>query len=98
MYVAFRLIGRNRQLLTNQAVPERYVEAMRRRITAQPGVEGLGAIEAIYLGPGQVLVAAEVRVDPRLDAAGVADTLRTARARIGHDVPAIARLYLTPVD
>ena len=51
MYVAFRLIGRNRQLLTNQAVPERYVEAMRKRITAQPGVEELRAIEAIYLGP-----------------------------------------------
>ena len=98
VYVAFRLIGRNRQLLTNQAVPERYVEAMRKRITAQPGVEELRAIEAIYLGPAQVLVAAEVRLDPRLDAAGVADTLRTARARIGHDVPAVARLYLTPVD
>ena len=42
-------------------------------------------------------MAAEVRLDPRLDAAGVADTLRTARDRIAHDVPAVARLYLTPV-
>jgi hypothetical protein len=35
-------------------VPERYVVGMRKRITAQAGVEELRAIEAIYLGPGQV--------------------------------------------
>ena len=98
VYLASRLIGRNRQLLTNQAVPERYVEAMRERIVAQAGVEELRTIEAIYLGPSQVLVAADVRMDPRLDAAGVADALVTARARITRDVPAVARLYLTPVD
>jgi hypothetical protein len=72
--------------------------AMRRRIAAQDGVEELRRIEAIYLGPGQVLVAAEVRLDPRLDAAGVARTLTAARARIAHDVQAVARLYLTPVE
>src|ERR671927_2006884 len=31
-FVALRLTGRNRRLLTNQAVPERYVEALRRRL------------------------------------------------------------------
>ena len=98
VYLALRLIGRNRHLLTNQAVPERYVEKLRQRIASQSGIDDLRTIEAIYLGPGQVLVAAEVRMDPRLDAAGVAESLRNARARIGHDVPAVARLYLTPVD
>jgi cation diffusion facilitator family transporter len=98
VYIAVRLIGRNRQLLTNQAVPERYVEQMRERISAQAGVEELRAIEAIYLGPGQVLVAADVRMDPRLDAEGVAEALTTARAGITRDVPVVARLYLTPVD
>jgi cation diffusion facilitator family transporter len=97
-YLALRLTTRNRQLLTNQAVPERYVRRMGERISAQPGVAGLGAIEAVYLGPGQVLVAADVRMDPRLDAAGVADALTSARARICQDLPAVARLYLTPVE
>ena len=98
VYLALVLIRRNRQLLTNESVPERYVEAMRRRIAAQDGIEELHTIEAIYLGAGEVLVAAEVRLDPRLDAAGVARTLTAARERIAHDVPAVARLYLTPVD
>jgi cation diffusion facilitator family transporter len=98
VYLALRLIRRNRQLLTNQAVPERYITQMHDRLTAQAGVEELRSLEAIYLGPGQVLVAADVRMDPRLDAEGVAQALTTARARIGDDVPAVARLYLTPVD
>jgi cation diffusion facilitator family transporter len=97
-YIAWRMIGRNRQLLTNQAVPERYVEQMRQRITSQAGIEQLRTIDAIYLGPRQVLVAAEVRMDPHLDADGVAEALTTARLQISNDVPAVARLYLTPVD
>jgi cation diffusion facilitator family transporter len=98
VYLALRLIRRNRQLLTNQAVPERYIERIRGQITAQPGVEEARAIEAVYLGPGQVLVAADVRMDPGLDARGVANALVAARARIRDDVPVVARLYLTPVE
>jgi cation diffusion facilitator family transporter len=98
VYLAVRLIRRNRQLLTNQAVPDRYVEQMHRRLMGEAGIEALRSLEAIYLGPGQVLVAADVRMDPHLDADGVADALVSARARITHDVPVITRLYLTPVD
>jgi Co/Zn/Cd efflux system component len=98
VYLALRLIGRNRQLLANQAVPERYVERLAGRITAEAGVEELRYIEAIYLGAGQVLAAADVRMDPLLDAEGVARALMTARARICEDVPVVTRLYLTPVE
>jgi cation diffusion facilitator family transporter len=98
VYLALRLIGRNRQLLANQAVPDRYIERMAGRITAEAGVEELREIEAIYLGAGQVLVAADVRMDPSLDADGVAHALMTARARICEELPVVTRLYLTPVD
>jgi cation diffusion facilitator family transporter len=98
VYLALRLIGRNRQLLANQAVPDRYIERMAGRITAEAGVEELREIEAIYLGAGQVLVAADVRMDPSLDAEGVAHALMTARARICEELPVVTRLYLTPVD
>jgi cation diffusion facilitator family transporter len=98
VYLASRLIERNRQLLTNQAVPVRYIERIEERITAQAGVEELRNIEAVYLGAGQVLVAADVRMDRALDAEGVAHALMTARARICGEAPVVARLYLTPVD
>jgi cation diffusion facilitator family transporter len=98
VYLALRLIRRNRQLLTNQAVPQRYIALMSDLIVAQAGIEELRSLDAVYLGPGQVLVVADVRMDPQLDADGVAGALTSARARIGEDVPAVARLYLTPVD
>ena len=96
-YVALRLTGRNRQLLANQAVPDRYVDQLRGRLTAMAGVEDVAAIEAVYLGPGEVLVAAEVRMDPRLSGAELTDILARIRADTCRDLPVISRMYLTPV-
>ena len=96
-YVALRLTGRNRRLLANQAVPERYVEALRRRLTEMPGIDGVASLQAVYLGPGEVLVTADVTLEPGQDGDGVADALERARSDIHRDVPAIARLQLTPV-
>jgi cation diffusion facilitator family transporter len=96
-YVALRLTGRNRRLLTNQAVPERYVEQLRRRLTAMPGIAGVASLQAVYLGPGEVLVTADVTLEPGQDGEGVATALERARSDIRRDVPAIARLQLTPV-
>jgi cation diffusion facilitator family transporter len=97
-YIALRLTTRNRQLLANQAVPDRYVERLRGRLVAADGLEEVRNVEAVYLGPGQVLVAADVRMDPRLDAEGVAHRLVALRTEVCRDVPTVARLYLTPVD
>lgn len=97
-YVALKLTGRNRQLIANQAVPERYVEQLRRRLTAMAGVEEVPDIEAVYLGPGEVLVAAEVRMDPRLSAAELTEVLARIRSDACRELPAIARMYLTPVE
>jgi divalent metal cation (Fe/Co/Zn/Cd) transporter len=96
-YVALRLTGRNRRLLTNQAVPERHVEALRRRLVAMPGIDGVASLEAVYLGPGEVLVTADVTLEDGQDAAAVAAALQRARSDIRREVPAIARLQLTPV-
>jgi cation diffusion facilitator family transporter len=96
-FVALRLTGRNRRLLTNQAVPERYVDDLRRRLTDMPGIAGVPRMLAIYLGPGEVLVTAEVTVEDGQDGAGVVAALDDARHAIGRDVPAVAQLFLTPV-
>jgi cation diffusion facilitator family transporter len=96
-YVALKLTGRNRRLLTNQAVPERYVQALRRRLVEVPGIAGVASLQAVYLGPGEVLVTADVTVEHCQDADDVTAALERARAEIGREVPAIARLQLTPV-
>jgi cation diffusion facilitator family transporter len=96
-YLATRLTRRNRELLTNQSVPERYVERMRDRLESQPEIDAVMRLEAVYLGPGEVLVAADVQMADGLAGADVSEALARLRADVARDVPAVARLYLTPV-
>jgi cation diffusion facilitator family transporter len=96
-YVALRLTGRNRRLLTNQAVPVRYIDALHKRLSEVPGIAGVASLQAVYLGPGEVLVTADVTVDPGQDGDSVVAAIERARTDIMSEVPAIARLQLTPV-
>jgi cation diffusion facilitator family transporter len=91
--VAWRLATRNRDLLTNQAIPERYVRQLRERLASEPTIVEVVDLKAIYLGPGQVLVVGDVRVEG--DA--VAATLARVRAELASELPEVAWLYLTPV-
>jgi divalent metal cation (Fe/Co/Zn/Cd) transporter len=97
-FVAVRLASRNRRLLTNQALPDFLLERLRGRLAEQAGVASVERLEAVYLGPGDVLAAAEVRLDDGLTAPEVAHTLERVRSDLCTQVPAITRLYLTPVD
>ena len=51
----------------------------------------------MYLGAREVLVAADVLMEPSLDAEGVAQALARARAEVLLDAPVVAPMYLTPV-
>lgn len=93
-YVAVRLTRRNRQLLSNQSVPERHVTTLRQRLEAQPGIVAVPSLEAVYLGPGEVLVAADVELT---DEDGVAVRLEGIRQELVREVPAISRVHITPV-
>ena len=54
-------------------------------------------MEAVYLGPAEVLVAADVAMADGLSGAEVALSLARTRAAICTELPVVARLYLTPV-
>jgi cation diffusion facilitator family transporter len=96
-YLATRLTRRNRQLLTNQSVPERYVRRLRERLEAEDGIDAVAHLEAVYLGPAEVLVAADVRMADGLAGRDVAAALGRTRSELIRELPVIARLYLTPV-
>ena len=96
-FVALRLTRRNRELVTNQAVPPRYVQRLRARLEAQTGITSVSHLDAVYLGASQVLVAADVLMEPGLGVEDAAHALTRARTQIQQDLPVIARLYLTPV-
>jgi cation diffusion facilitator family transporter len=96
-YMASRLTSRNRDLLTNQAVPDRYVQRLRARLEREETITQVTQMEAVYLGPGEVLVAAEVRMADGMTGDEVAAALARTRAALCTELPVIARLYLTPV-
>jgi cation diffusion facilitator family transporter len=97
-YVAIRLTSRNRQLLANQGVPDRYVIQLRERLNGTAGVAAVERLEAVYLGPGEVLVAADVRMEDGLSGDEVTSVLADIRDAAARELPVIARLYLTPVS
>ena len=96
-FVALRLTGRNRQLLTNQAVPDRYIVELRRRLVEMPGIAGVATLSADLPRPGRG--PRDGRGDGRggQDGDGVVAALDHARSAITRDAPAIARMYLMPV-
>jgi cation diffusion facilitator family transporter len=97
-FIASRLTRRNRELLTNQSVPDRYVERLRARLEDEAEIHAVTRLEAVYLGPGEVLVAADVAMAGGLTGDEVATALARTRADVGRELPVIARLYLTPVE
>ena len=96
-FLATRLTRRNRQLLTTQSVPERYVQRMRDRLEHEPAIAAVMRLEAVYLGPTSVLVAADVQTADGLSGAEVSAALARIRADVGRDLPVVSRLYLTPL-
>ena len=97
-FMASRLTRRNRELLTNQSVPERYVKRIRDRLESDPAIVSVKRLEAVYLGPAAALVAADVQMADDLSGSDVTAALARIRADAAREVPAIARLYLTPVS
>jgi cation diffusion facilitator family transporter len=95
-YVAVRLSRRNRHLLSNQAVPERYVAWLRETLADEPGIARVARMEAVYLGVGEVLVVADVHVEPGLSGEEVSEAIVRAQDHVRAEVPAIARIALTP--
>jgi divalent metal cation (Fe/Co/Zn/Cd) transporter len=96
-YLASALTRRNRELLTNQSVPERYVQRLRGRLEEEQSIHAVTRIEAVYLGPTEVLAAADVQMTDGLAADEVAEILVRTRAEVARELPVIVRLYLTPV-
>jgi cation diffusion facilitator family transporter len=97
VYVAARLTGRNRQLLSNLAVPQRYIDQLRERLLDADGIHGVDALRAVYIGPGQVLVTADVIVERCQTGEAVVAAIARVRGEIQRDAPAVAWVSLTPV-
>lgn len=95
--LAVRLAARNRRLLTNQSVPERYRRRVHDLLQADATVRAVSRLDGVYLGPQEVLVAADIELHDGLTGPEVAGVLTRLRHDLSREFPVIARLYLTPV-
>jgi cation diffusion facilitator family transporter len=92
-FIAWKLSGRNLALISNEAVAPRLADRLRDELTGQTGIAEVRRMESIYLGPREALVAADVVVD----CGDIPETLARVRHDIKQKMPAVTRLYLTPV-
>jgi len=91
--VALLLIRRNGTLLIDEAAPPEAHDRLRARLLAQPAVVDVPRLSAVYVGPSQLLVLADVVLAADCDVAGTVDRMRRELL----EVPVIAEVAVTPV-
>ena len=96
--IAFILAKESRKLLLGRAPEPDETLAIRQAIEGAPGVERVLDLDAVHLGPDEILVAADVEFDDDLDAEGVEDAIDEVERRIALAEPDATRIFIEPED
>ncbi|MEV0270388.1 cation diffusion facilitator family transporter [Hamadaea sp. NPDC050747] len=94
--VALTLARANVSLLVGQAPSRRWQHAIRRELEADPVIERVLTLNAMFLGPDSVLVAAEVDVSDTATGAQIEASADAAATRLREKYPVIRHVYLDP--
>jgi cation diffusion facilitator family transporter len=76
----------------NQPVQQRIIDA----ISGTSGILAIVDLRTQHVGPDQLLVGADIKLDPALDTEGVAAAIDRAEARIREAVPIAKMIYIEP--
>lgn len=98
--VAWQLSRRSKALLIDESAPDDVMERIRALIEDNHLVDEVHEVNAIYVGPAQLLVTAQVSLPPRI-AGGSGREVLDASARLREELlraPAIADVALTVTD
>jgi cation diffusion facilitator family transporter len=96
--IAIVLAAESRKLLLGRAPEPDETAAIRRAIEGTPGVERVLDLDAVHLGPNEILVAADVEFSDSLDAEGVEDAIDEVERRISQAEPDARRIFIEPED
>ena len=96
--IAFILARESRKLLLGRSPEPDERLAIQRAIEGAPGVERVLDLDAVHLGPDEILVAADVEFDDDLDAEGVEDAIDEVERRIAMAEPDATRIFIEPED
>ena len=83
-------------LLLGESANDEVVAAIRDAIASTAGIEGVPDLRTIHLGPDDLVIAAGINVDPRLDATEITRSIVEAERRVRDAVPFRTVVYLEP--
>ena len=95
--IGLRLAARNRALLTNRSESPVVLDRIHDLLAANPEVVEVGQVATVYLGPHQLMVAAEVRPLDAISGLRLEQLLAELRGRVTAALPRAALVFLTPV-
>jgi divalent metal cation (Fe/Co/Zn/Cd) transporter len=95
--IGLRLAARNRTLLTNRSESPVVLDRIRELLAADPEVAEVGQVTSVYVGPHQLLVAAEIQPLDAISGLRLRQLLAELRGRVTAAIPRAALVFLTPV-
>jgi cation diffusion facilitator family transporter len=98
LVVAGKLARDNVSLLTGEAAPARFEEALRDEIDAQPGIDGIVELRTMMLGPDRVLVAAAVDYSAAGSSDEVEATATAVQEALSRRFPEVRHVFLDPTS
>jgi cation diffusion facilitator family transporter len=94
--IGLRLAARNRALLTNRSESPLVLDRIRGLLAADPQVAAVGQVTSVYVGPHQLLVAAEIQPQDAISGLRVRQLLAELRGRVTAAIPRATHVFLTP--
>ena len=94
--IAVLLGAEMKGLLIGESASPRDAEAIAEALASAPSVRRLIHLRTLHLGPEQLLVAAKIELDARLDFPGVARAIDEAERLVRDRVPHVRLMYLEP--
>lgn len=95
--VALVLTRRNQQLLVNASAPPAVLERLRATVEAAAWVHAVHSLVAVWLGPRQLLVLADVEPGPDLSTAELVSAVGSLRETL-MSLQLVGRVEITPVN
>lgn len=94
--IALILAVEMKSLLIGEAATPTDVAAIRAALASSPHVARVIHLRTLHLGPEELLVAAKLAFDPRLDFAAVANVIDETELRVRAAIPAARLIFIEP--
>jgi cation diffusion facilitator family transporter len=91
--VAVLMVYESKGLLIGEGLDRESLKSIRKLVKADPGVEWVGHLHTMYLGPHEVLLTIELRFHPQITSLEVRQAARRLRETIQSEHPDVSRIF-----